>query len=208
MRTFRQFITEYVSGEYTFGFELEALIGGLDRITTIRIAESWTGRTWSDHRGLEVIRGIIERKLGLRGTIGEDPSVKAAAGVPEWAIGEYQDAVFPFEFKSGTALMTPSNLSRVISALENLGGVGIFTNKSCGMHFHMSWPNMTATEAFWVVTQLALDPTTKGRFITPTINGKAVRFESRDHASATFLNDIKSALGRVLARAAHDRSGT
>ncbi len=207
MRTFRQFC-EYVGGEYVFGYELEALIVATDPELEA-YARAGHG-SMSHDRAYALVAKIFGDKLGLDGKVVYDASVGIHGGAPDWVssqarqkiISPYQ--IMPFEFKSVEEPMTYGNLSKVMRSLDRLKEVGVFTNKSCGFHVHLSWPNMTAEDTFWVVMQFALDPDSQ-RFFVPVINGKEMKFTSDKYADLSVVHALRAAAAYISAGDGWDR---
>lgn len=65
--------------------------------------------------------------------------------------------VVSFEWPSPVLDMTPNNITKCIDALSGLRRIGVYTNKSCGLHVHMSFPTLDEEKAVWLMCQLALD---------------------------------------------------
>jgi hypothetical protein len=98
-----------------------------------------------------------------------------------------------FEYASPVLNLTPKNLNDLWKLLSNLDRHGIYTNDSCGFHIHISWSDISLEDAFWVITNLALDKDAKKKFIEGA-NKVGVEFFSTAYAGKDFLDKITSAV--------------
>lgn len=62
-----------------------------------------------------------------------------------------------YEYASPDMPLTPMMISNVGKMLTSLEKYKIYTNESCGMHLHISWPQMDEQDMFWVWLNLAYD---------------------------------------------------
>lgn len=63
-----------------------------------------------------------------------------------------------FEIAGPVLPLTPYALGKTIKFLQDLDMRGVYTNDTCGFHTHISWPNISALEVFWVICNISNDP--------------------------------------------------
>lgn len=96
-----------------------------------------------------------------------------------------------FEHQSDVMNLTPANINKTMDFLSSLPSSGIYTNKTCGFHVHLSWPNISSLDAFWIIANLAADEQKIKEVLS--FNGKTNMF-SKEHANPEFLKEIKKIL--------------
>lgn len=97
-----------------------------------------------------------------------------------------------FEYKSPVLAFKPSNLSLMLKLLKGLESAHISTNKSCGFHVHLSFPNLTSKELIWVVCHLALDTDIQKKIFQL----QKLKFVDPKYADASFLKKLHKKLTR------------
>lgn len=62
-----------------------------------------------------------------------------------------------FEWPSPVLSFTPETIKKCVTFLADLPKYGIYTNKTCGFHVHVSFPAMEPNDIRWIVFQIGLD---------------------------------------------------
>ena len=160
---FKKYLNEgLVHGDFTFGFELEAI----------------SSSDFSDRDVLKSISSI--NKIWNKGK-----SIADATLVPD-----DPDEEFPFEYVSPVLQFNPKYLKNVIDLFDSLLEIGIYTNESCGLHFHMSFPTFSIEDGFWILINLSKDQ----EMLKKLLKLKKYNFFNKKYAEVKFLTEIKNLL--------------
>lgn len=183
-----------LKSDFTFGFELEACAEGYaysqyqneydetmdDEKYDLDPDDSYevTGELAQaiDNSLNDLLNTGVPEKMKKYGNIDNDPSVETE---------EYDD--YTFEWASPVLECTPYNFNRVINMLYNLDRIGVYTNKSCGFHHHLSYKGITERDMIWIYVNLCMD--TDFRDYMSSVDG--INLTSQRWSPDDELNDIK-----------------
>lgn len=159
-----ELLENLVTGEFTFGFELEAILL-CDKGEEESLPES-------------LLEQIFE-KYNIKGTIKTDQSI-----VPDK--NDNKDS-FTFEFVTSPTNVNNKNILNMMSLLQNLKKENIYTNGSCGFHIHIKYPTMTSIDMKWIMCCISMNDDYKN------IVSKFKEYDFYDlkYADMNFLNDIQ-----------------
>lgn len=126
----KDIVTErYLHSEATFGFELEAIYNGDD-----------------PSNDLDTVKKIIKQYFPeMDISLQSDASIKT----------DYDKTAF--EWACPPLNLTPETLKRIIKFLAELPGHNITTNRSCGFHVHLKFPQLDDGDRVWLILNLAND---------------------------------------------------
>ena len=141
-----------LTSEFTFGFELEALL----RANIVEDMEVNEDEDF-DEQVRDNIRSTIDGYFY--------PSGRHTHGYSDVtydsSVRSYDDDNdFAFEYSSAVFDATPTNFKRVIDMLHTLDSNGIYTNDTCGFHHHLKFGTMSTEDLLWIYCNLATDPDT------------------------------------------------
>ena len=146
--------------EFKFGFELEAIIENETKHSDATFAK---------------VHSIIEKYF------------------PDAAWPYSDGSVYPdsrggadFEWPSPVLTFTPETIRKCITFLADLPKYGIYTNKTCGFHVHVSFPSMTQTDIRWIVFQIGLDEDIKNTIL----QFHEMEFFNDEYAKKGYLDGI------------------
>ena len=177
-----------LTNEFTFGFELEAIVHEDNNIVS---EDSWVN-------GNDDTEDDIKDYLDsfLYGSFNNHRTNKNISGESDvhydgsLQVEEYGDDGFSFEYSSPVLKATPENFARVIHMLKQMKKDGIYTNRTCGFHHHIKFNDMSLKDLIWVYCNLATDAD-----IYETIKFfKNYKFEDSHYASFRELDNLGEAL--------------
>ena len=187
---------EYLSGEFTFGFELEGFHINRDDLKDIIDKHFPNADDVKDdcsvgnrhgncgHCGgwgrIDNRDGGEEICLDCDGT-GQNKTEKECAGNS-------------FEWASPVLQFNPSALSTVIKFFNDLNSVeGFDVNESCGFHVHLGMPTIynVQEEWFWVLAHMAVDDIAP---LSDFLTFGQWDFVNDDYASTKFLSQLRHGL--------------
>lgn len=151
-----------LTGEFKFGFELEAIIKG-----------PFDGDDYDE--AYEQINSFVDRYFPQSAGVDSDESIEPS-----------DDDDIPFEWPSPILELTPASIQKSIEFLSALDGAGIYTNNSCGFHVHVSFPHISTESSGWLLLSLALNNKMRERIS----HFKQYSFLDRDYASDEYLDEI------------------
>lgn len=174
-----------VTGEFKFGFELEAYIKSLENDTSDNnfdyneLADKYT---INDKVKKELIN-YFSKWFGNNLEIQLDASLKSSDT--------------GFEFATPKMSLSPLNIKKCIECLYDLktSKFNIVTDDTCGFHIHFSFPNITAEDMAWIVCHIAFNQSLQKllKFFT-TKNLETFKFFNPKYAKVGFLKDIKECI--------------
>ncbi len=151
---------EYLRSDVTFGFELEAV---------------WE----EDDHGEFDMGGYLTGFWG-GGEWKHDVSVHATGN---------NQADHPFEFASPKLAFTPGVVSKFKKFLLDLPRLRIYTNDTCSLHTHVSFPNITDDDVMWVEMQMASSPS----FVKNVLTNFG-KYQSEQYADPSYLDRIRESI--------------
>lgn len=160
--TFSNFLLERILvGEFSFGFELEAIYDPDDSI-----------HTNDSEKKSQLVKSISQYFPTSEKNIIEDGSVKGVG--------------FPFEWASPVLQLNSSNIQKAIGLLSALKKIGVYTNNTCGFHIHYSYPNYKHLDGLWILCHLSVDPDALKKFLS----FQNIDFTNERFASVDYLDDL------------------
>ena len=150
-------------GEFTFGFELEAIYNTEDY-----------GTDSLDARSRSIVANHIRSYF---------PNVTTEDVITD---GSVKGDGFTFEWPSPAMSLNVANLQTTLKFLNSLRDVGIFTNETCGFHVHFSYPNYKPIDGLWILCHLANDPELRSKITSYD----GIDFVNPQFASEEFLNGL------------------
>ena len=186
LEQYQQLDEQLLSSEFTFGFELEAILSYDSELHTevsdrrrplTGIKEHIDNLLYSDMPEKYV------KQLKGESDIVEDGSVHQTSH-------DYDEPDIEFEYSSPIIPLTPMWLGKVVKTLQTLLDEGVYTNKSCGFHHHLSFGNIHEKDMVWIYCNLAADPSTYKDFVE--FQGHS--FQSSQYASYYDLDELATAL--------------
>jgi hypothetical protein len=186
LEQYQQLDEQLLSSEFTFGFELEAILSYDSELHT----------EVSDRR--RPLTGIKEHIDNLLYSDMPEKYVKQIKGesdiVQDGSVHQtshdYDEPDIEFEYSSPIIPLTPMWLGKVVKTLQTLLDEGVYTNKSCGFHHHLSFGNIHEKDMVWIYCNLAADPSTYKDFVD--FHGHS--FQSSQYASYYDLDELATAL--------------
>lgn len=179
-----------LTNEFTFGFELEAIVSEDSDIVS---EDSWVGGNDSTEDDIQYYldtqlyssygKHRYNSKVKGESRIHQDSSVQ---------VEELGDEGYPFEYSSPILPANPDNFARVIRLLKEMGKDGIYTNSSCGFHHHLAFNGMTPSDMVWIYCNLATDSEAYQMFS----KFKVFEFEDEEYASFDDITELGDALMR------------
>lgn len=156
-----QLLENLVSGDFTFGFELECIAKNKD------ILENLYNSIFTNNNS--------KYKMN----IGNDITIK-------FNKNEYPNFE-SFELKSDVFLLSPINIQKCIHFLINLNKNNIHTNKSCSFQVHLNFNSYTKKDGYWLLLNLSVDK----NFIEKLTKFKKYNFFNEQYANTYFLEKIR-----------------
>lgn len=160
----------YLSGEFTFGFELEAF-----------------KRLYTYDYSYEEMRDMVITDIGNGFNMDENKVAETLKGDGSLNPNKEQDLSFEWAFPYVN--FTPENIIKVINGLEYLKTQGYYTNKTCGFHVHLAFPNISSKDCVWILTQLAFDKEMQNTIM----KFNRLVLYNKEYASPKFLEEIRDA---------------
>ena len=105
---------------------------------------------------------------------------------------DYKDDTI-FEIAGPVLPLTPHALSKTINFLQDLDMKGVYTNDTCGFHTHISWPNISALEVFWVICNISNDP--ESFKLATEFNDGEIDFTHEHYANVGRLKALRKIFG-------------
>lgn len=186
LEQYQQLDEQLLSSEFTFGFELEAILSYDSALHTV-VSDM--------HRPLTSIKEHIDNLLYSDMPEKYVKQIKGESGITRdgsvhQTSHDYDEPDLEFEYSSPIIPLTPMWLSKVVKTLKTLLDEGVYTNKSCGFHHHLSFGNIHEKDMVWIYCNMAADPSTYKDF--GEFHGH--HFESYDYASYYDLDELSTAL--------------
>lgn len=99
-----------------------------------------------------------------------------------------------FEFPTPVMTFTPLNIQKSIKFLYEImnGKYEIYTDKSCGFHVHLSFPNMSAEDMAWIICNIAINDDIRKHFEKFKDSYNIDYDFITKYSSNDYLNDIKN----------------
>jgi hypothetical protein len=166
---FKKRLLEYTSGEFKFGWELEGCVR--------------EGTMWDMHQVQKVPDMILK---DYHDTFKPD---KPTSWVNDTTIYPDKREDATFELKSSILPVDPGTFQKVSNWLYKImQEYDFYINDSCGFHIHISWPNISPVDIYWVTCHIALDQ----KLFDKMIKFQEVAFESTGMANADFMRNIRA----------------
>jgi len=160
---FQKFISEaYLMSQYKFGFEFEG----------IAEKSKWDNR--------DKLKEYFDKEFGKGGDVKGDSSIK------DFDTSNY----FSFEYVSDIFTLVPINVQKIVNFLDIATKNGLTTNETCGFHIHISFPNITLFDQYWVLINLAFDQKILKTLKTLT----DLKFFDKTYANGALLGKIKKCI--------------
>lgn len=169
----RYFTEEYLSAEYTFGFELECIMQDFDEMRQLT-DQYFNGGNWHS-----------------------DSSVQPDYGDEDEG---YNDSG---EFASPAMSFTPINILQCMKFFEDVidKQKQARINESCGFHVHIGLPSQfqKAAEIFWILCNIALNEKyinlfTKFEYVNKYNKNEEISFQDSTYASERIFDDLHDVL--------------
>lgn len=169
---YREILKEMLtSGEFTFGFELEAFIESED------LQNDGEGSEYFLNDMKDDILSIFTSS-GFKGKVVNDSSLKPS-----------NDNSVGFEFAAAPLNFSTSNITNIKKLLKSvLPKNNIYTNDSCGFHIHVSYPGISTEDMIWILAVLAFNPS----WVEHISKFNDVDFFDIKYASTGFLDALKA----------------
>lgn len=173
--------------EFTFGFELEAILRGDSTIAD----DAYEDYSRSGDEYIDLVHNEIKNTLDYYLKSGSSPQVSGKSYVHvDSSIDPDNDEDFPFEYSSPILMATPKNFARVIKLLSEMPKNDMRTNDTCGFHHHLSFKGMSYRDLVWIYCCLACDTDALKKF--SEFNGH--EFKHWNYASFDNILSLASAL--------------
>ena len=177
---FERLLQEALSGEFTFGFELEAIckrpMGDNFRLPPYGAykdsSNPQTGGSVTD------VKKDLDSYFGI-GTIEKDGSLSSRND--DWT----------FEYGSPKINFNPMNMKKLYNMLIDLDKLDIYTNNTCGFHIHFSYPDITRNDIAWIICCIAIDERLKSDLFVLEAGSSEITLFNWQYASIDFLERIK-----------------
>lgn len=173
-----------VTGEFRFGFELEAYAKGLEDNYALEDYfdfDDYKDKYTPNDKFKKALIKYFSKWFGNKLEIQMDESLKSH--------------VSSFEFAVPKMALTPLNIKKCIECLSDLKGseFNIITDNTCGFHVHFSFPTITKEDMAWIVCHIAFNQSLQKllKFFT-TKNLQTFKFFNPKYAKVGFLKDIKT----------------
>lgn len=150
---FDDLLLEYTTGEWTFGFELEAYF-------PIALLSKWSGKTEDNLE--KTLRDVGAPALyeDMKPYFDATYSKLFTAGCiikEDQSVTDIEYGAVPFELiPDGGANFNISQMSNLKKMITRWAKDGIFTNKKCGFHLHFRSSSMDIKDAAWIALHYAL----------------------------------------------------
>jgi len=163
---FKNYLNEKIlHSDYTIGFEIEA------------ISSNPLHKKYPD-----VIKSFSSiNKMWSKGKIVDDETI-----IPD----DDDSSEMPFEYVSPVIKFIPSTFKDLTTLFNSLYKHGIYTNETCGCHFHVAFPMITIEDAFWILVNLSFDKT----MLKKMIKFKSYNFFDNAYAPVKFITKIRKLL--------------
>ena len=162
-------LENYLASQFTFGFELEGVFHFDEDVK---------------HSSRN---SVIKHTIGQAFNIPDEEIEIKGDGSLEISDSDNYKYSTTFEWASPVFQFTPSELHRVITGLDTLfKNKRITTNKTCGFHTHISFPDITDKDAAWIIIKLSEDEEMR-KIISKFKN---INFTHEQWASDKFLEQI------------------
>ena len=125
-----------------------------------------------DYTTVEYLKDKFDSLLNGKGNMHGDGSLRSPHG---WDTFEYASPVIQF---------TPKNIKMVIDFFDTLPSLHVKTNRSCGLHTHISYKGITRQDISWLMASMAADESYKEFKCM-----KRTRFYAEPYALATFFDE-------------------
>lgn len=163
-------LEKYLASEFKFGFELEAFY-----------KEAY--EEFEDEDDIE--EGVQEDIAKAFNIPLKDVTIKY-----DGSLEPYENEDYAFEWATPTMQFTPTNIKKSIEGLDALIDNGYYTNKTCGFHVHLSFPNISDMDTIWILSHLSID----SEIFYRLINFDGLEFFDEHYADINFIKDIGDAI--------------
>lgn len=148
-------------GLFKFGLELELLFTDLGKFKEyIKLLENELGYKshWDIDADDEYYLSHYEPEEVFEEAQESHPERAERINVhPDYSIKNYGDEGYGMEVTFPALNLTPANVLKVGNLLAQTPHYYIYTNSSCSMHVHLSWPGLNDLDMFWVLCNIAVD---------------------------------------------------
>ena len=125
----------------------------------------------------DFLKEKFDELLNGTGNMHGDGSLRSPSG---WSTFEYASPVIQF---------TPQNIKMVVDFFDKLPSLFVKTNRSCGLHTHISYKGINRNDIAWLMASMAADESYKKfKFM------KRTRFYAEPYALATFFEEAHDIL--------------
>lgn len=186
LEQYQQLDEQLLSSEFTFGFELEAILSYDSALHTVvnDMRRPFTGiKEHIDNLLYSDMPEKYVKQIKGESDIVRDGSVHQTSH-------DYDEPDLEFEYSSPIIPLTPMWLDKVVKTLQTLLDEGVYTNDTCGFHHHLSFGNIHEKDMVWIYCNLASDPSTYKDF--GKFHGHS--FENNEYASYYDLDELSTAL--------------
>lgn len=156
LEQYQQLDEVLLTSEFTFGFELEAILGYDTDMYYSCDADSH-GESRETYNNInDYIDGLLLKGVNskmAKTLMGQSHTHADASLIAD----DDNGSDIPFEYSSPIIPCTPNWFGNVIKTLEYLKEEGVYTNKSCGFHTHIRFGNMNERDVIWIYCNLAND---------------------------------------------------
>lgn len=168
-------MSKMLKSMFKFGFELEGIYDG------------------SRYESNDSVAEYLDDVLNTAGNLHRDGSLRA---------GKIERGV-PFEYSTDVFDYTPKNVNNVIHFMDGMNKNGIYTNRTCGFHTHISYPSISRTDVVWFIFYMCAT----GRMEEFYKLTKSINLFNRSYANKDcfelirkyiLLNKPSSALGYIV----------
>lgn len=144
-----------LTNEFTFGFELEAIVHEDNNIAS---EDSWVnGNDDTEDDIKDYLDSFLYGEFNSHHT---NKNISGDSRVHDDSSVQHNDVDvngFTFEYSSPILKANPENFARVIHLLKQMKKDGIYTNNTCGFHHHIKFNGMTPQDLVWIYCNLATD---------------------------------------------------
>lgn len=156
LEQYQQLDEVLLTSEFTFGFELEAILGYDTDMYYSCDADSH-GESHETYNNInDYIDGLLLKDVNSKMSktlMGQSHTHSDSSLIAD----DDNGSDIPFEYSSPIIPCTPNWFGNVIKTLEYLKKDGVYTNKSCGFHTHIRFDNMNERDVIWIYCNLASD---------------------------------------------------
>ena len=187
-----------LSNEFTIGFELEGIV---DNEEYPRSGLPSYHSNSQPYGGAKKLLDKLNEMLGMgEGHIESDSSVQPVGRTTDPSGHEYSDSTsgesWGFEYVTPKIPFTPQNIAKIDKFLKGLKDIGVKTNRKCGFHTHISYPDMGKKDVLWALFSIANNENLYNEIKELDEGDYKIAFSS-DFANSRLFDTLKD-LGDVL----------